>query len=74
MDYLKIFGANVRALRLQKNLTQEQLAGICDLHRTYVGAIERGDRNVSLNNIVLIAHALGVEPADLLVYDQKIEE
>lgn len=73
MDYLYIFGANVRALRLQKNLTQEQLADICGLHRTYIGAIERGNSNVSLNNMVCIAHALGVEPTDLLMYERKID-
>lgn len=51
MDYFNILGANVRALRIERKLTQEQLADLCDLHRTYVGAIERGDRNVSLKNI-----------------------
>lgn len=52
MDYFNILGANVRALRIERKLTQEQLADLCDLHRTYVGAIERGDRNVSLKNIL----------------------
>ncbi len=67
MDYCRILGANIRALRVAKELTQEKLAELCDLHRTYVGAIERGDRNVSLKNIVIIAEALGVEPAELLM-------
>jgi len=68
MDYLRIFGENVRIKRLQQNLTQEQLAEMSDLHRTYIGAIERGERNVSLNNIVLIAHALKAKPFELLLF------
>lgn len=54
------FGKNVRALRLKKGLSQEKFAEICDLHRTYIGGIERGERNVSFNNIIAIAKALGV--------------
>lgn len=74
MDYFNILGANVRALRLKQKLTQEQLADRCDLHRTYVGAIERGDRNVSLKNIVILAQALNVEPFELLLYKKEIKE
>ena len=74
MDYFSILGANVRTFRISRKLTQEQLADLCDLHRTYVGAIERGDRNVSLKNIVIIAQALGVEPAELLSYNNELEE
>ena len=74
MDYFNILGANVKNLRIKRNLTQEKLAELCDLHRTYVGAIERGDRNVSLKNIVIIAHALKVEPAELLLYNTEIKE
>jgi len=68
MDYLRIFGENVRLKRLEQKLTQEQLAELADLHRTYVGAIERGDRNVSLKNIVLIAEALKTSPHKLLIF------
>ena len=74
MDYFNILGANVRALRIERNLTQEQLADLCDLHRTYVGAIERGNRNVSLKNIVIIAQALNVEPSELLLYKKELKE
>lgn len=74
MDYFTILSANVRALRTKKKLTQEQLADFCNLHRTYVGAIERGDRNVSLKNIVKIAQALDVEPAQLLSYNHELKE
>ena len=61
-----IFGENVRSLRKEIGWSQEQLAEACGLHRTYIGAIERGERNVSLQNIVQIAFALGVKPADLM--------
>ena len=59
------FGAKVRKLRLAKGLSQEAFADICGLHRTYVGAIERGERNVSLENIEKIAKALGISIASL---------
>lgn len=71
MDYIHLFGANIRAYRIQLGLTQEQLAEIANLHRTYIGAIERGDRNVSLKNIVHIAEALRVEPYMLLYYEKE---
>lgn len=73
MDYFGILGANIRALRIKNKLTQEQLAEICDLHRTYIGAVERGDRNVSLKNIVIIANALNTDPASLLSINTEIK-
>ena len=59
-DIKKIFGRNVRAHREKLKISQEKLAELCELHRTYIGAIERGERNVSLENIQKIARALGV--------------
>lgn len=59
-------GENVKFFRKQSNLSQEQLADIASLHRTYIGSIERGERNVSLENIINIAKALNVMPAELL--------
>ncbi len=59
------FGAKVRRLRQAKGLSQEAFADICSLHRTYIGAIERGERNVSLENIEKIAKALGISIASL---------
>jgi transcriptional regulator with XRE-family HTH domain len=63
---LQQFGARVRTLRKAKELSQEQLAERTGLHRTYIGGIERGERNVSLINIVRLANALEVSPSDLL--------
>lgn len=61
------FGQAVRALRLERGMTQEALAFACDLDRTYVSGIERGERNPSLTNILRLARALEVAPADLFV-------
>ena len=59
------FGYRVRDLRQARGLSQEQLAEIAGLHRTYVSSLERGQRNVGLDNILALAAALGVTPADL---------
>ncbi|MCO5055747.1 helix-turn-helix transcriptional regulator [Thermomonas sp.] len=61
------FGAKVRELRAKLGLSQEELADACSLHRTYIGSVERGERNISLQNIVSIARALKATPADLLI-------
>jgi transcriptional regulator with XRE-family HTH domain len=60
------FGARLRAIRTEKGLSQEALALACDLDRTYIGGVERGERNISLINIYKIAAALGVLPRDLV--------
>ena len=59
-------GKSVRAQRLALGLSQEGLAEKADLHWTYIGGIERGERNVSLINIVKLARALGATPSQLL--------
>lgn len=61
-----VVAENVRRLRREAGKSQEELAERADLHRTYVGSIERAERNLSLDNIERLALALGVEPAALL--------
>jgi len=60
------FGANVRTRRQKLGLTQEDLAEASGLHRTYIGSVERGERNISLENIICVAQALGCTAAELL--------
>lgn len=64
-DIKRKFGAEIRALREKKGLSQEAFADLCGLHRTYIGAVERGERNISLENIEKIAKALGVSISSL---------
>jgi transcriptional regulator with XRE-family HTH domain len=59
------FGERVRELRKLKGLSQEALALACDLDRTYIGGVERGERNISLVNIHKIAKALRIDPKEL---------
>ena len=61
-----ILAKNIRELRLSKQLSQEELADQCGLHRTYISDIERGNRNVSIDNIAKIAKGLDVSPSALL--------
>lgn len=60
------FGDNVREIRKSKGLSQEQLSFKADLHRTYIGMIERAEKNITLLNIEKIAKALEVEIIELL--------
>jgi transcriptional regulator with XRE-family HTH domain len=61
----KIFGAAVRSRRRQLGISQEELAERADLHRTYISDVERGSRNVSLENIERLASALDLSIAAL---------
>ncbi len=63
---LKTLAENVRAFRLDKGLSQEALADICSLHRTYIGSIERMERNATLATLELLAGALGISVPELL--------
>ncbi len=67
----RIFAENLRKARLAKKLSQEDLAELANLHRTYVGSVERAERNISIDNIERLAIALGVSPASLLKGDAK---
>ena len=59
-------GQKIRQLRVAKGLSQEAFASACGLDRTYIGGVERGERNLSLKNLLRISQTLGVAPADLL--------
>jgi transcriptional regulator with XRE-family HTH domain len=61
-----ILATNVKALRHQKVLSQEELAAKCGLHRTYIGSVERAERNVTLSTLEVLASALDVSVTDLL--------
>jgi transcriptional regulator with XRE-family HTH domain len=67
-DILIKFGNKIRELRKEKGLSQEQLSFKADLHRTYIGMIERAEKNITLINIEKIANALDVSVHDLLKF------
>ena len=64
-EHRRAFGQRIRDLRSERGLSQEALAQLAGLHRNYVGGIERGERNVALDNIHALAAALGVQPSSL---------
>ncbi len=61
------FGRNVQRIRKERNISQEKLAELAGLHRTYIGMIERAEKNITLCNIEKIANALNVQISELLV-------
>jgi transcriptional regulator with XRE-family HTH domain len=69
-----IFGRNLKRLRSEAGLSQEELASRSGLHRTYVSSVERGNRNVSLENIFALAAALKCDPRELLAPPPGDEE
>ncbi len=67
MDIVKVFGTNVKMYRLERKMSQEDLADKSHLHRTYISAIECFRRSISLENIQRIADALEIEPYKLFI-------
>lgn len=65
-------GAAIRQVRLGRNLSQEALAAATGLHRTYVGSVERGERNPSFDNIVKIARALNIRASGLIAAAENL--
>ncbi|MDP1591099.1 MAG: helix-turn-helix transcriptional regulator [Prosthecobacter sp.] len=66
----QLFAANLKEQRLAKGLSQEDLADLCGLHRTYVGSVERGERNISIDNMERLSQSLDV-PLEKLIKSQK---
>ncbi|MGC0190577.1 helix-turn-helix domain-containing protein [Klebsiella pneumoniae] len=60
------FARNLRKIRQSQGISQEKLADLCDLHRTYVSSVERGERNIAVDNMERLATALGVDIRELL--------
>lgn len=65
-DLQRVLGRNLRAFRLARELSQEAFADVLGVHRTYMGGIERGERNLTLRSVERIAARLGVDPVHLL--------
>lgn len=65
-DLQKVVGRNLRAYRLERGLSQEDFAEVVGVHRTYMGGLERGERNLTLQSLEKIAEVIGVEPEELL--------
>ena len=65
-DLQRIAGINIRAYRRARGLSQEVLADSLGVHRTYMGGVERGERNLTLRSLERLAQRMGVDPVDLL--------
>ncbi|MCP1312251.1 helix-turn-helix domain-containing protein [Paenibacillus tyrfis] len=72
-DLLKLLGGKIRDLRKERGLSQEQLGEIAGFHLTYIGGLERGERNISIQNLERIAQSLDVEIFDLFEYVNELK-
>lgn len=68
---IEILSFNLKKIRLEKNLSQEELAEVSGLHRTYIGGIERGERNITLKTLECLAESLGVD--DLYLISERAQ-
>lgn len=73
-DILELVGKRIRDIRKSKSLSQEQLGEKSGFHFTYIGGLERGERNISLSNLAKIAEALEVDIRDLFNFEQELSE
>lgn len=73
MDIVKVFGTNLRYYRTKLNLSQEKIAELSGLHRTYISSVERFQRNISIENIQRIATALNIPAYKLLMEGESNE-
>ena len=73
MDICKKFGKNINKYRIEKGLSQEELAEYAELHRTYISAVERGVRSISLKNIEKLAEALEIPIQKLFIFEEGDE-
>ena len=71
LNLREIISANIRTFRKEEGLSQEEFAARCGLHRTYVGSVERKERNVTLDTLDLFSGAMGVSAAELLTPQGK---
>ena len=65
------FGKRIRQLRTERNLSQEELSFLTGFHRTYIGMVERGERNISLANIGVFAKAFDLTVSELLRFENE---
>ena len=70
-DIRYYFGKRLKEIRMSKSISQEELAFISGLHRTYISSVERGKRNIALINIQKLARSLGVSTKDLIPDDEQ---
>ena len=71
MNIIKVFGTNLRKKRIEKGLSQEKFAELCNLHRTYISDIECFTRNISLETVQKISDALEIDSYTLLMIDEE---
>ena len=70
----KNLGLAIRHKRVQLGISQEELAGLCGLHRTYIGSVERGERNISIDNMIKVSVALECQLSEIIIAAENMEE